>query len=102
MNATTRLAGTVALSALVAAGALLGTASAATAAPTGCSVSFGSNFAQSQCTGGTGEHRVVMQQQHFLPGVGPILCVGPWVPVGSVSFTNCANHTIVSVRVDTR
>jgi hypothetical protein len=90
------------LSVIITAGALVGTVSSAAAAPTGCTVTYGSNWAQSQCTGGTGEHRVHMVQQHFMPGAGGIVCVGPWAPAGVVSYTQCANHTIVSVFVSTR
>ncbi len=79
-----------------------GTAAVASAAPTNCTVTYGSNWAQSLCTGGTGEHRVHMLQQHFMPGVGPIICVGPWAPVGAVSSTPCGYHTIVNVWYSTR
>jgi hypothetical protein len=86
----------------VTAGALVSTASSASAQPTNCTVTYGSNWAQSLCTGGTGEHRVFMMQRHFLPEVGLIPCPGPWVPVGAVSYTRCAYHTIVNVWVETR
>lgn len=92
----------VSLGALVLTGTLLGTPSPASASPTNCTITNGSNWAQSLCTGGTGEHRIVMIQRHFLPEVGLIPCLGEWAPVGSVSYTRCANHTIVSIRVDLR
>lgn len=97
-----RWATMVSLSAVVTAGMLAGTATGASATPSNCSVTYGSNWAQSLCTGGTGYHRVHMQQQHFMPGVGPIICVGPWAPVGSVSHTGCAYHTIVNVWYSTQ
>ncbi|MFI0482769.1 hypothetical protein [Actinomadura sp. 9N215] len=82
--------------------ALVGTASSASATPTDCTTVNGGNFAESRCTGGTGEHRVVMVQQHFNPAVGLIACEGPWVPVGSVSRTLCASQQVISVSVQTR
>ena len=102
MSTRKRLATTITLSALLTAGTLIGTASGASAVPTNCTVTYGSNWAQSLCTGGTGEHRVSMLQQHFMPGAGAIICQGNWAPVGSASYTGCAYHTIVNVWVDTR
>ena len=102
MSTRRRFATTVTLSALLAAGTLLGTTSAASAAPTNCTLTYGSNWAQSLCTGGTGEHRVNMLQRHFDPTAGPILCQGPWAPVGTPSYTTCAPHTIVNVWISTR
>ncbi|TDB87174.1 hypothetical protein E1264_15400 [Actinomadura sp. KC216] len=87
---------------LATATALVGTATSASATPTDCTTVNGGNFAESRCTGGTGEHRVVMVQRHFNPAVGLIACEGPWVPVGSVSRTLCANQTVISVSVQTR
>jgi hypothetical protein len=97
-----RLATALSLSALMTAASLAGVASSASAAPTGCTLTYGSNWAQSSCTAGTGEHRVHMLQQHFMPGVGPIACAGPWAPVGSPSYTTCAHHTIVNIWISTR
>ncbi|MDI1465355.1 hypothetical protein QEZ54_30745 [Catellatospora sp. KI3] len=91
-----------ALGLLVATGTVAATGSAASAAPTGCTVTYGANWAQSICTGGTGEHQVNMLQQHFMPGVGYIACPGNWAPVGQVSYASCASHTIVNVWVSTR
>jgi len=99
---TGRIATMVALGTLVTAGTLVGTASGASAHPTNCTVTYGSNWAQSLCTGGNGEHQVNMVQRHFMPGAGGIACPGPWAPVGSVSYTPCANHTIVNVWVNLR
>jgi hypothetical protein len=97
-----RWAAAAAMSMVVTAATLAGTASGAFATPTNCTVTYGSNWAQSLCTGGTGQHRVHMLQQHFMPGVGPILCVGPWAAVGSVSYTPCGYHTIVNVWYTTQ
>jgi hypothetical protein len=102
MGSKARFTVAATLSALLTAGTLAATTGAASAAPTNCTVTYGSNWAQSLCTGGTGEHRVSMLQQHFMPGAGGIICQGNWAAVGAVSFTNCANHTIVNVWVDTR
>lgn len=90
------------LSLLMTVGTVAATASAASAAPTDCTVTYGANWAQSICTGGTGEHQVNMLQRHFMPGVGYIACPGNWAAVGQVSYASCANHTIVNVWVDTR
>lgn len=92
----------LALSALVTAATVAGTASSAMATPTNCTVTYGSNWAQSLCTGGTGQHRVHMLQRHFMPGAGGIICVGPWANVGAVSYTPCANHEIVNVWYSTQ
>ncbi|MFI0366276.1 hypothetical protein ACH35V_00270 [Actinomadura sp. 1N219] len=92
----------VSFTVLATATALVGTASSASAAPTGCSVVNGGNFAESTCTGGTGEHRAIMRQQHFNPAVGVIACEGPWVPVGAVSRAPCSSHPVISVAVETR
>jgi hypothetical protein len=97
-----RWAGIVLLSALMTSGTLVVTASGASADPTGCTATNGGNFAESRCTGGTGEHRVVMVQRHFDPTVGDIRCEGPWVPVGSVSRTACGFQQVISVTVETR
>ncbi|HEX6683374.1 MAG TPA: hypothetical protein VF062_11290 [Candidatus Limnocylindrales bacterium] len=100
MNAR-RLATLATLSTVITAGTVAGTASSAAATPTNCTITYGSNWAQSLCTAGTGEHQVAMLQQHFMPG-NPILCVGNWAPVGAVSYTGCAHHTIVRVWINTR
>ncbi|MEV0584317.1 hypothetical protein [Nonomuraea sp. NPDC050310] len=67
----------------------LGTAallpSPALAAPTGCTAWVSGNMAYSQCTGGTGQHSVAVQQWH--PYAGPILVTGPWQPPGTISST---------------
>ncbi|PZG19849.1 hypothetical protein C1I98_37775 [Spongiactinospora gelatinilytica] len=88
--------------ALLTASVVIGTASSASATPTGCSAQVSGLTASSYCSGGTGEHRVHVLQKHFLPDVGPILILGPWTPVGSTSSTNITPHTIVNVWVTTR
>jgi hypothetical protein len=97
-----RLASVVSLSAALTAASVVGLASSASAAPTNCTITYGSNWAQSLCTGGTGQHRINMHQRHFLPEVGLIACQGPWANVGQVSYTPCANHTIVAVFITTQ
>jgi len=96
---------------VLAATVLVGTASNAAAIPSGCTISYGSQprpgggtqaTASSFCASGTGEHRIYVRQQHFDPSAGPIVCIGPWVPVGSYSTTGITPHTIVEARVETR
>jgi len=101
-RATRRGAALVSLAVLATVTLLAGTASSAFAIPTNCTTVNGGTWAESRCTGGTGEHRVVMRQQHFMPGAGMIVCEGPWVPVGTVSHTGCAAHTVISVTAETR
>jgi hypothetical protein len=96
-----RLVTYASLAAVMTAATVFGAASSASAAPTNCTLTYGSNWAQSICTGGTGEHQVAMLQQHFIPG-NPIICVGNWAPVGGVSYTGCAYHTIVNVWINKR
>ncbi|MBB5868224.1 hypothetical protein F4553_001603 [Allocatelliglobosispora scoriae] len=98
----TRFATLLSLCAVVTAGTIAGTATGAAAAPTGCTITYGSNWAQSICTGGTGQHRINMLQQHFMPGAGGIICNGNWAEVGQISYTPCANHTIVNVWITTQ
>ena len=92
----------VSLTVLATAIAVAGTASSAFALPTNCSTTVGTGYADSLCTGGTGEHRVVLTQKSFNPMTGNFTCYGPWVPVGSVSRTTCAQHIIISSRSETR
>src|SRR5688500_9794493 len=96
-----RLTAIAALTMLASAFVVVGTESVARAMPVNCTSVNGGTYAESLCTSGVGEHRVIMTQQHFQPGAGPIVCEGPWAPVGSVSHTNCAPHTVISVRVET-
>jgi hypothetical protein len=97
-----KLAAFASLACVLTAATVFGAASAASSVPTGCTLTYGSNWAQSVCTGGTGEHQVAMLQQHFMPGAGPIICIGNWAPVGGVSYTGCAYHTIVNVWINRR
>ncbi|TMR05001.1 hypothetical protein ETD83_07275 [Actinomadura soli] len=98
-----RRAAMISLAVVASATALVGTASSAAATPTGCfTTTIDSRNAESRCPGGTGEHRVIMRQRHFDPNVGEVDCVGPWVPVGSVSHVLCGVHQVVSVRLETR
>jgi hypothetical protein len=96
------LAGLALLSTVLTGGLLAVTSSSAFATPTGCAATSGGNFAESRCTGGTGEHRVIMRQRHFNPEVGTIDCVGPWVPVGLVSRTPCGFQEVVFLTFEIR
>ncbi len=103
MNAR-KWAATTCATALLAAGLVAGTASSASAAPTGCSyqVDISQLSASSYCSTGTGEHRIYVLQKHFLAEVGYIPIWGPWVPAGSVSSTHITPHQIVYAEVQTR
>ena len=93
----------VLLSMLMTAGTLTVTASAASAAPTGCTTVNGGNFAESLCTDGIGQHRVVMVQRHFFfPDVPDIRCEGPWMPVGLTSQIDCGFQDVIALTVQTR
>jgi hypothetical protein len=92
----------VSLTMLATAVAVVGTASSAFALPTNCSTTVGAGYADSLCTGGTGEHRVALTQRSHNPMTGYFTCHGPWVPVGTVSRTTCAQHIIISARSETR
>ncbi|QXV58747.1 hypothetical protein CVV72_18300 [Amycolatopsis sp. TNS106] len=92
----------VVLGMLMAAGTLTVTAPAASAAPAGCTTVNGGNFAESLCTEGTGQHRVVMVQRHFLyPDVPDLRCEGPWMPVGLTSQIDCASEQVIALTVQT-
>jgi hypothetical protein len=96
-------AGMVLLSMLVTSGTLAVTASAASATPAECTTVNGGNFAESFCTDGIGQHRVVMVQRHFLyPDVPDLHCVGPWMPVGLTSQIDCASEQVIALTVQTR
>lgn len=92
----------VLLTMLATAVAVVGTTSSAAALPTNCTTTLGADFADSLCTGGTGEHRVYLSQKSFNPMTGYFACEGPWVPVGTVSRTTCAHHIIISLTSQTR
>lgn len=100
MNARRRAAACAALTT----GSVLAAAPGASAAPTGCTYQLNQaeRWATSYCASGTGEHRIHVLQRHFLPEVGLIPIVGPWVPAGQTSYTGITAHTTVSVWVDTR
>ncbi|WP_067470147.1 hypothetical protein [Actinomadura macra] len=91
----------ISLAGVAAASALVGTASSAAAAPTGCAARQvdGQNY-ESRCTGGTGEHRVWARQ--YVPFLGDLDCFGPWVPADSVSRVTCSIHQTVFVTHQTR
>jgi hypothetical protein len=96
---------------LLAVGTVVGTATTAVAIPSDCTISYGSAprpgggtqlTASSFCASGTGEHRIYVRQQHFDPTAGPIVCIGPWAPVGASSTTGITPHQIVEARVEKR
>ncbi|RSM81947.1 hypothetical protein DMH04_26745 [Kibdelosporangium aridum] len=90
------------LSIVMIAGTLAVTASVASAAPTACTTVNGGNFAESLCMDGTGQHRVVMVQRHFLyPDVPDLRCEGPWVSVGLTSQIDCGFQQVLAVTVQT-
>ncbi|MEV7013917.1 hypothetical protein [Streptosporangium sp. NPDC051022] len=105
MNAR-RLAATAFATVLAATGLLAATTSGAYAAPTGCTYTLdpvpGEHGASSYCSGGTGQHRIVVMEKHFLPEVGLLACDGPWVSAGQTSYTRIPYHPIVQIRIDTR
>ncbi|GAA3601919.1 hypothetical protein GCM10022419_102800 [Nonomuraea rosea] len=84
--------------------ALVGAAPSALATPANCSYQLDTQQrgAFSQCTTGTGEHRIRVLQKHFLPEVGLIPIEGPWQPVGTISYTGITPHTTISIWVETR
>jgi hypothetical protein len=73
---------------------LLGSATAAQAAPTGCTLETGvpSDGARVRCTSGSGEVRVMVECLLIKPGGDPITTTrpGPWVGVGATSSTTCS------------
>ncbi|NRQ33372.1 hypothetical protein HII36_16165 [Nonomuraea sp. NN258] len=74
--------------------------SPAMAAPTGCTTWLSNGYAYSQCTGGTGEHSVAVEQWH--PYAGPILVTGDWKPAGAVSSARLTPWTVKRVWVNKR
>jgi hypothetical protein len=84
--------------ALVAAG-VLGGASAAQAAPTGCALEIGTpnDGARVKCTSGTGEVRVGIECLVMKPG-DPFTVVhhGAWVGVGAYSSAACGGGPVLS------
>ncbi|MFF4418517.1 hypothetical protein ACFYY8_38815 [Streptosporangium sp. NPDC001559] len=101
MNARSRVSA-VCATALLTATMVTGTATSASASPTGCSYQINGQTASSYCSGGTGEHRVFVLQKHFLAEVGYIPIYSEWAPAGTTSSTWITAHQIVSVQVQTR
>ncbi|GAA0948502.1 hypothetical protein [Nonomuraea longicatena] len=80
-------AAAVSAAALLTASLLVGLASPAHAALTGCTAWHSGNTAYSQCTGGTGTQAVVANGLHVNPQVGSLYGLsGPEVGVGEVSM----------------
>ncbi|WP_283134459.1 hypothetical protein [Rhizohabitans arisaemae] len=101
---TRRPMASLSASVLLAAGLVAGTAGPAFAVPTGCShrtyYQGVDRYAESTCSGGTGQHRIQVIQQHHL--AGPIPSQGPWQPVGTPSTTWIPGYPIVTVYVATQ
>ncbi|WP_283134461.1 hypothetical protein [Rhizohabitans arisaemae] len=98
-----RWAASLSASALLAAGLVAGTAGAAHAVPTGCGPGLHPDgYYYSSCSGGTGEHRIVIIERHHLPGVGPIDRYGPWQPVGTLSTISPRYSGVTNAFVLTR
>ncbi|NRQ35835.1 hypothetical protein HII36_28965 [Nonomuraea sp. NN258] len=79
------LAAAVSATALLTASLLVGSASPAHAALTGCTAWHSYNTAYSKCTGGTGLQAIVAYGRHVNPQVGYVYIIGPSVGVGEVS-----------------
>lgn len=94
------------LSSTVVAAGLVGGATAAQAAPTGCAVETGvpADGARARCTAGTGQVRVGISCLVRKPG-NPfeVIHYGPWVGVGAYSSQSCAGGpTLVDAWFETR
>ncbi len=100
MNAKRRVTA-AASTVLLAATLVAGTASAASAAPTGCSYEIVGRTASSYCASGTGWHRVFVMQRHILPDVGLIPIASEWQPPGTVSSVQITYHQVLYARVET-
>ncbi|GII91019.1 hypothetical protein [Sinosporangium siamense] len=94
-------AGMVTAGTLISAGVLMGMASAAHALPAGCSWTQEGYRVTSQCAGGTGQHRVVVNFIHVNPWVGPAVMESQWAYVGNHSSINVLG-TVTHVRVETK
>lgn len=71
---------------LLATATVVGSGTAAHAAPQGCSTSQTLQSASSICTSGTGEHRVAVWALNQITGAtGGQTFFGPWVPAGVTS-----------------
>ncbi|MEV7011605.1 hypothetical protein [Streptosporangium sp. NPDC051022] len=82
------LAAVVSATALLTASLLVGSASPAHAAPTGCTTWQEGYVAYSKCTGGTGTQAVYVSGVHVNPAVGWVAMSGPRVGVGEISSVN--------------
>lgn len=74
--------------AMAAVGAMLTSAPSAQAAPTNCTVSYGSGAGStisSLCTGGTGHHRIHAVLNALDPRLPQRIVLGDWAPVGQAS-----------------
>jgi hypothetical protein len=83
---------------VVAAG-LVGGATAAQAAPTGCTLQTGvpADGARARCTSGTGEVRVGISCLVLKPGDPfEVTHHGPWVGVGAYSAQSCAGGPVLA------
>ena len=89
------LARTATVGALVLAG--LAGATAAQAAPTGCSTTQTLNSASSTCTAGSGEQRVVVWAINQVTGAtgGSQVFTGPWVPAGATSSVSVTGVWVI-------
>jgi len=72
---------------------VLGTATAAQAAPANCTLTVGvpTDGAKVRCTSGTGEYRVVLECIALKPG-DPVIArrPGPWVAIQGTSSNTCS------------
>ncbi|GAA3078862.1 hypothetical protein [Streptosporangium carneum] len=81
-------AAAVSATALLTASLLVGSASPAHAAPTGCTTWQVGYVVYSKCTGGTGTQAVHASGLHVNPVWGPYSMDGPRVGVGEISSVN--------------
>ncbi|MGH8881815.1 MAG: hypothetical protein ACRD0P_31450 [Stackebrandtia sp.] len=76
-------------SVLLGAAVLLTTGSPAQAIPGGCTISNSGTTYSSNCTSGTGEHRIAVWVK-FLTSATYHTFHGPWAPVGGTSTTQAS------------
>ncbi|WP_283134463.1 hypothetical protein [Rhizohabitans arisaemae] len=88
-------------SVLLAVGLVAGTAGAAHAVPTGCSRGISGSLYYTNCTGGTGEHRIFLIEAHWLPG-SSMITTGPWQPPGTISSVLPLGRYVESAWIDKR
>ncbi|MEU1385326.1 MULTISPECIES: hypothetical protein [unclassified Nonomuraea] len=72
--------------------------SPALAAPTDCTAWVSGGYAYSNCTSGTGQHAVGVEQSH--PYAGPIVLTGGWTAVGGVSSVRLTPWPVKRVWVN--